>query len=90
MNKNPIKDYFCKCPNCGEVVCANVEVDWSTAASGTADLIIRDGYLYIDWESSDIDIPFLYECPECGEDLADSLDNLEEQIREYESTKKGD
>lgn len=89
MRKRPIEDFFCKCPHCDEVVSANVEVDWSYPAYGTADLKIDEGYLYIDWESSDIDVAFIYKCPECGESLADSLDDLEEQIRKYESKKKG-
>ena len=82
---NKIKDVYFKCPHCGKESYAYADIDPLYPVSGGAGIINDTGKLVIDWDSLDADICFNYVCSNCSVNVAGSLEELEELVRDYES-----
>ena len=80
-----IKDQYFRCPKCDSITQATAELDPWGHHGGSIPFKISHGELVLDWDNSDLDLDLTYICDECGEQVAYSLSELEEIIREYES-----
>ena len=82
-----VKDVIFKCPRCGKETNSYAEIDPYSIHTGSANIENVNGKLVIDWDSLDADISFLYKCLECEEVIAGSLEELQEMISDYETSR---
>ena len=68
------------CPNCGARVVVDATTTTMSTANGYWAVVATDGRLYLDWNYDyEVDVSSLeYLCPKCGQQIAGSLDELED------------
>lgn len=82
--KTPIKGQEFRCPHCQAITTATAVLDWAGHHEGSIPLKFYNGELYLDWDNADLDLELIYQCDECEEQVAGSLEEMEELIRTYE------
>ena len=88
-DKNKIEGQEFRCPHCQAITTATAVLDWCGHHEGSIPLVVCNGELYIDWDNADLDLELVYQCDECDEEVAGTLEEMEQIIREYESKKEG-
>lgn len=90
MNEKPIEGQEFKCPHCQAITTATADLDLWGHHEGSIPFMISHGELVLDWDNADLDLELTYTCNECGGQVAYSLSELEEMIREYEKSDTND
>lgn len=84
--KTPIKGQEFRCPSCQSITTATAVLDWAGHHEGSIPLMVENGEIYIDWDNADLDLELIYQCDECEEEVAHSLEEMEDIIRTYEKS----
>ena len=73
-----------RCPHCQALTTATAVLDWSGHHEGSIPLKFHNGELYLDWDNADLDLELVYQCDEGEEEVARTLEEMEDIIRKYE------